>query len=56
MHNLQGQKGAQLQARAALMGHAAHSAQVDIDMLSTADKKKWTRPPISVYFEVCAAA
>ena len=20
-------------------------------MLSTADKKKWTRPPISVYFE-----
>lgn len=38
LQNLQGQKGAQM--------------QVDIDMLSTADKKKWTRPPISVYFEV----
>ncbi len=35
---LQGQKGAQV--------------QIDIDMLSTADKKKWVRPPISVYFEV----
>ena len=35
---MQGQKGAQV--------------QVDIDMLSTADKKKWTRPPINVFFEV----
>ncbi len=35
-----------------MQGQKAARIQVDIDMLSTADKKKWSRPPINVFFEV----